>query len=123
MCRRKIKIYTLILLSTTITSFQASNPRRLVIFGKDRALIESQLQMLSSDSPGIAERDVRIETPDLTSTLVKKYNPTKDQFTVILIGRDGGEKYRTHTPVSSQILFDIIDSMPMRQSEIRKKNN
>jgi hypothetical protein len=40
-------------------------------------------------------------------------------FTVILVGKDGGEKLRSQTPVTMERLAKLIDSMPMRQKEIR----
>jgi len=115
----KTKFYVLIALSMTITSFQTSNPRRLLLFGKDSVSFQSQLQLLAKDSVGLSERDVKIETFSSQNTLARKYRVDESQLTVILIGRDGGEKYRTHAPLSTQTLFDIIDSMPMRQSEMR----
>lgn len=43
----------------------------------------------------------------------------EDRF--LLIGLDGGIKFRSNTVKSNQWIFDLIDSMPMRQSEIRRK--
>lgn len=43
----------------------------------------------------------------------------EERFAVVLIGKDGGEKYRSCTPISSRNIFDRIDAMPMRRSEIR----
>ena len=42
-------------------------------------------------------------------------------FTVILVGKDGQEKLRDSEPVASGSLFDLIDSMPMRQREAGEK--
>ena len=44
-------------------------------------------------------------------------------FTALLIGKDGGEKLRSDTPVGSAELFPLIDSMPMRQQEMRKETD
>lgn len=41
-------------------------------------------------------------------------------FTVILIGKDGKEKLRDSKPVAAGTLFELIDSMPMRQQEARE---
>ena len=41
-------------------------------------------------------------------------------FTVVLIGKDGGVKLRQGTPLTTQLLFSTIDAMPMRQREMRK---
>ena len=44
-------------------------------------------------------------------------------FTVILIGKDGGEKFRSHAPVTMERLNAVIDAMPMRQQEVRNGNS
>lgn len=44
------------------------------------------------------------------------------EFSVILIGKDGGEKLRQHAPVTAEQLNGIIDAMPMRQKESEMKN-
>ena len=45
----------------------------------------------------------------------------KNQFEIILIGLDGGIKYRKTELLTMEDLFSIIDSMPMRRAEMRKK--
>lgn len=119
----QLKFYFIIAFLMTLTSFGTSHPRRLLLFGKDWSSFQPQLQLLAKDSLGLSERDVKIEMLSFENALARKYNLNEGEFTVILIGRDGCEKYRTSTPLSTQTLFEIIDSMPMRQSEIRKKNN
>ena len=42
-----------------------------------------------------------------------------DGFTVLLIGKDGGVKLRSATPLPAEKIFATIDSMPMRQREMR----
>ena len=43
-----------------------------------------------------------------------------EEFLVILIGKDGGEKLNSRTPVSVEHLKQLIDSMPMRQREMKQ---
>ena len=44
---------------------------------------------------------------------------TNDQsFRILLIGKDGGIKYESKRSVSLIQLFELIDSMPMRQDEM-----
>jgi len=50
----------------------------------------------------------------------KKYKIPKNQFTIILIGLDGGEKLRQTKPLDTTTLFAIIDGMPMRRQELKK---
>jgi hypothetical protein len=54
------------------------------------------------------------------SFLRKKFNIVND-FIFILIGKDGTFKLRAEKPVSSDGLFSLIDSMPMRKEEMRRK--
>ena len=44
------------------------------------------------------------------------------RFTIILIGKDGGEKIRQESPIDLKEIFAIIDAMPMRQQEMKKKS-
>ena len=42
----------------------------------------------------------------------------RDQFAAILIGKDGGEKYRRYDVPELDGIFALIDGMPMRQDEM-----
>ena len=55
-----------------------------------------------------------------STELYKKYKAEKSNFRVILIGLDGGEKLEQTEVLSTEKLFNTIDSMPMRQAEMRK---
>ena len=50
----------------------------------------------------------------------EQFMKDKETFRVVLIGLDGGIKYSQTEVLSRDKLFDIIDSMPMRQAEIRR---
>lgn len=43
-------------------------------------------------------------------------------FSLILVGKDGGIKLKRSDPVDLSAVFGLIDSMPMRQNEMRQKN-
>jgi hypothetical protein len=51
----------------------------------------------------------------------RRFHVRPNDFTVILIGKDGGEKLRAHQPISLDTLRSTIDAMPMRQEEMRSK--
>jgi len=53
--------------------------------------------------------------------LRKHLSVRSGQFMIILIGKDGGEKLRQDRLVELKEIFGIIDAMPMRQQEMRKK--
>jgi hypothetical protein len=51
----------------------------------------------------------------------KNYQVQRNDYRVILIGKDGGEKMRSHKVISVNEIFDEIDAMPMRQNEMASK--
>ncbi|MDE1162737.1 MAG: DUF4174 domain-containing protein [Acidobacteriaceae bacterium] len=52
----------------------------------------------------------------------RRFQIAPGDFTVVLIGKDGGEKLRAHKPLSMRELNDTIDSMPMRQHEVAARH-
>ncbi|MEP0521610.1 MAG: DUF4174 domain-containing protein [Hyphomicrobiales bacterium] len=42
----------------------------------------------------------------------------ENRFGIVLIGKDTSVKLRRAKPVTARALFDLIDSMPMRQQEM-----
>lgn len=93
-----------------------------------------QLEVLKNDNQGLNERRLKLfkvlpnkyqldeEVWVEGAQIFDKYNSNKDPFRIILIGLDGGIKLSQSTVISKKDLFDLIDSMPMRSSELRSKN-
>ena len=83
----------------------------MLVFGPtaDEASVARQRESLSGCEAGIRDRDLRVE-----------YSTGADEFAVVLIGRDGGEKLRSAEPVTVEELFGKIDGMPMRRRELRE---
>ena len=114
--------------------------RPLLLFAKSRSFapLDRQVDLLRDYRPDLEERDmVVLSTTGNQETsaaigyvpinrgtarqLRKKYEPDSKGLTVILIGKDGGEKARWQAVVDPQEIFDLIDSMPMRQDEVRQQ--
>lgn len=82
-----------------------------------------QLQVLKADEKGLAERDIKLSTYFFDKGLPKdklKLITKPNTFTLILVGKDGGEKYRSYQLTSLNTLYKIIDVMPMRRAEMGK---
>lgn len=47
-----------------------------------------------------------------------RYGIADDDFIVILVGKDGSEKFRTSEITDPRVLYDLIDTMPLRKQEI-----
>lgn len=82
---------------------------------KDRDII--MIELLEAGISTIAEIPLNSEQQ---SFLRKKFEVI-DDFVFILIGKDGTVKLRANEPVSSEDLFSLIDRMPMRKEEMRRK--
>ena len=84
-----------------------------------------------SNTVGIAERDIAwfVITPDGTqsnlSTSIDRASLTAlhqaDGFEAVLVGKDGGVKSRQTDELDVDAFFGEIDTMPMRQREMREK--
>lgn len=55
--------------------------------------------------------------------LRSRYALGDNAFSVLLIGKDGGEKLRVNEVPDLQAIYDVIDGMPMRSSEISADPN
>ncbi|MDH3556778.1 MAG: DUF4174 domain-containing protein [Deltaproteobacteria bacterium] len=53
--------------------------------------------------------------------LRKSFSISPGTFTVLLIGKDGGVKLRREGRAKLDEIFSLIDTMPMRQREMREK--
>ena len=54
--------------------------------------------------------------------LRENFSIRSGRFTVLLIGKDGGVKLRREGGVKLGEIFSLIDTMPMRQREMREKS-
>jgi hypothetical protein len=99
--------------------------------------LNKQLHLFSKNQAGMDERDLIVFRilPDkveqihgkkygknAAEKLRSKYNIDKNDFTVILIGKDGTEKLRQQKVLSIDKLFATIDAMPMRRREMRNSD-
>lgn len=113
-------------LLTDACSALQNPPRKLYIFGQQQhsLLRQQQVTLLYKDKIGLADRDILLIPVMKESALWKEFNVSPNAFAVILIGKDGGEKYRSNQLLQSFTLYGLIDAMPMRKNEIklRKKS-
>ncbi len=111
--------------------------KRIVVAFADAAneKLKRQVDGLLADKATLAERDMLViavagnevsaaygAVPKDASAdaLRKSYGIAADTpFTVILIGKDGGEKLRRTEPVAAKDILRLIDSMPMRRNEAK----
>ena len=76
---------------------------------------------LFEQEPGSAE-DRPIPLAD-ANRLRQKFEIATGSFRVYLIGKDGGVKKEGSSEIRMQDLFNLIDTMPMRRNEMRRKSS
>ncbi len=108
--------------------------RLLLVFASDHqnSNFQEQAAILKDNLEGQKDRRLVIyfvtsEGVECNGTLTKKqaskaallqeFGLENPEFTVILVGLDGGEKLRKLNPITLQELFGVIDRMPMRRNE------
>ncbi len=126
--------------AATLSQMDAGKHRILLVFAPDsqNEYLQEQNKMLRQAHPGLTERDMLVvqviennvelnpplkEAVPSADALRQEYKVSADQFAVILVGKDGGEKYRAKHAQAPAVLFQIVDAMPMRQNESQQKRS
>lgn len=117
-------------------SSQKWQNRVLLIFAPsvDNRDYQQQMQLFDQHQNGFTDRDlvlVQVLATDKSyankqlidessvANLRSRFGVDKDNFRVILVGKDGGVKRQDATPVPATAIFEQIDAMLMRQQEMR----
>eukprot|EP01088_Endostelium_zonatum_P006494 TRINITY_DN18625_c0_g1_i1.p1 TRINITY_DN18625_c0_g1~~TRINITY_DN18625_c0_g1_i1.p1 ORF type:complete len:137 (+),score=48.44 TRINITY_DN18625_c0_g1_i1:19-429(+) len=103
------------------------NKRYVLIFAEDEKneKYERQRKEFGSDEAGLIDRDLEVKSfiRSESKKEFEKRNVSKDeQFTVILVGKDGTEKVRKNEVYELKDLYQTIDAMPMRRKEVERKH-
>ena len=90
----------------------------------DNHFYKQQLSEYRLNEAGVEDRDMKLITLIANEPLddydqwVNAFHFDENGFAVVLVGKDGTEKQRWDDPVMMNRIFQIIDSMPMRQREM-----
>ena len=99
--------------------------RKLMVFAlapNDKDL-ERQIDMVAREKAGVSDRDIVLEKiigTDAQSARLRRKFGVSHSFHVLLLGRDGHVAVSSDHPLVPRQLFKVIDSMPMRQEEMRE---
>ena len=121
----------------SLKRYRDSN-RLALVFAPDseNALYRKQAALWNGKRAGLNERDIvrfnvfergggtvggaALAAADARA-LCKQFGMRRGAFRVILVGKDGHTALSTGSPVSAARLFRLIDAMPMRREEIKRK--
>lgn len=140
-----VSIAGTVLLSTNqaikMTSFNLSSQkwqnRVLLVFAPsvDNHSYQQQMQLLQQHQNGFTGRDLvlvqvladesyangQLIDESSAANLRSRFGVDKENFRVILVGKDGGVKRQDDRPVKATAIFEQIDAMPMRQQEMQQR--
>ena len=96
--------------------------RVVLLFSNDDHNVDlvTMRSALAQDLRGVQERDMVVYVLKPSSEIGQQFGVVGHGFTVILVGKDGGEKMRQAQAVALKELYATIDRMPMRQREMRR---
>ncbi|XMO87583.1 DUF4174 domain-containing protein [Algibacter sp. AS12] len=124
-------------MSQNIASHQWENRVLLVLTdGANTSTFQNQIKELQAHENGLTNRKLIVyqikkhsytkglldEAWQNSSKTYEKYKSKNSSFEVILIGLDGGIKIRQPHLLTCEKLFEIIDVMPMRKSELKLRS-
>ena len=127
----------LTMVSFNLNNYQWKN-RLLLVFAPSEqdSAYQTQKQLFKGQQSQLDERDLRLievfangkshvdnQAIEAASAaqLRERFKVSKDEFCIILVGKDGYEKRRARVPIELTRIFDQVDQMPMRQQEMREQ--
>jgi hypothetical protein len=76
----------------------------------------------TASAAGFSERDlIEVVEIGVEGPLHRKFGVKVSDFQVLLIGKDGHTARQWPKPVSSEVLYSVIDRMPMRREEMGRQ--
>ncbi|MEM7238110.1 MAG: DUF4174 domain-containing protein [Pseudomonadota bacterium] len=109
-----------LLADTALRRYLWENRPILVFAERGDPRLAQQLALFEVETRDLTDRkNVVIVETEPTSRLWQRYQP--DGFTVILIGLDGAEKFRSAEVTDPDMLSTLIDTMPMRRQELMRR--
>jgi hypothetical protein len=110
--------------------------RPLVVFADSESIapLAEQRRMVAASRASLAERNVVViwvigdkvsaefgpHPRESAKALRARFGASKSAFRAVLVGKDGGTKLNSASPLGAGALYATIDAMPMRQNEIRR---
>lgn len=105
--------------------------RIILLIDAEGESFKEQLTVLKKHKAALEERDIIVlrysdnkvlDINGAKSTINPESIPAKNFTGLLLLGKDGGVKLKKKFVVQPDEIFDLIDGMPMRKSEMRNGN-
>ena len=90
---------------------------------EEKSIIDRDMVLIYISPSSILTFPTTTGIEDKKLQIIHHFDIQSEKGETILIGKDGGVKLRKPLPVTTDEVFDLIDSMPMRRAEMRDKGN
>ncbi len=108
------------------------NHRVLLVFpSEDRHAWAEQQRLVDEARDALESRDILVVMVGDTQAPVRlpdaaaaraRWKVGAHEGAAVLVGKDGGEKWRAPLPAPLAPVFSLVDRMPMRQEELRERS-
>ncbi|MEM7486721.1 MAG: DUF4174 domain-containing protein [Bacteroidota bacterium] len=95
----------------------------LVSLDLESESMKKQEKQFHDTKKAMEDREMVVLRLSPKSKELKAYNISQNYEGVLLIGKDGGLKAKYDFVVAPSVIFELVDSMPMRRAEMRNKND
>ena len=96
--------------------------QRRLFGGRNEEILDRDLKIIQITGQGQNLIDELPLSRESAAELQSRLKIPLKEFQFLLVGKDGTVKLKSPEPVSTKLIFSLIDSMPMRQREIRESN-
>jgi hypothetical protein len=92
------------------------------LVGRNAEIVDRDLVVFELIETGPSTKDGQPLDPEAARLLRERFRTPSGTFSVVLVGKDGGVKLDRQEKTSLDEIFALIDSMPMRQREMRSEH-
>lgn len=113
--------HRIILILSNDSNSSKTNDQLTQFSNRNSELLERKIliYLITPESTVILDEFLEEKVVVKDKHLWKKHHSKDEPFIICLIGLDGGTKFTSYEVTKPSEIFDLIDSMPMRRSELR----
>lgn len=93
--------------------------RVVLLRSQDEVHLNNQRELFDRSPKAYQDRDLVIVS-GLEEDIVEEFDMI-NEFDLVLIGKDGGVKYRSHGVTNPEKIYTLVDQMPQRRSEMENR--
>lgn len=112
----------LLIISNPLNNLEKETEQLELLGSLDQDFKERKILVIKLTKHNYTVLNSNVTTSTLDPKGIEGLTLSEKEFSILLIGLDGGIKLRQNQSIKRNELFAIIDGMPMRQSELRQKN-